>query len=206
MKSADSPSRPASTVALPDGYTFLEKIDLKENKKLMLLVSLLSLLMMVPLGIIGHLWVPFQVFMAMNTRYWLTLLCILVPMFIYVILHEAVHGIFMRIYGGVKPHFGVISVYAYAGSKAYFNRFHYMIIGLSPIAIWGVVLAVVCLLVPREWFWYAYFIQIMNLSGAAGDLYVTVRMLKMPRDILVQDSGVAMSVYSRSEKLTDPSK
>ena len=41
-----------------------------------------------------------------------------------------------------------------------------------------------------------YFIQITNISGGAGDLYVTFKFSRMPSDILVQDSGVGMTVYS----------
>ena len=68
----------------------------------------------------------------------------------------------------------------------------------SPIVLWGVVLAVVNILVPAEWFWVIYIIQVLNLSGAAGDLYVSVKFSRLPRDILVQDYGIGMVVYSGS--------
>ncbi len=55
----------------------------------------------------------------------------------------------------------------------------------------------ICAIVPDEWFWIAYIIQIANISGAAGDLYVTARFTRLPKDILVRDSGVAMEVYSK---------
>lgn len=57
-------------------------------------------------------------------------------------------------------------------------------------------LAIINVLVPYEWFWVVYLIQLINLSGAAGDLFVTVRFSKMPKDILVRDYGVGMTVYS----------
>jgi len=69
---------------------------------------------------------------------------------------------------------------------------------LAPVVFWGIVLAVINVLVPLEWFWVVYFIQIINLSGAAGDLYVTVKFSRLPSDILVQDYGVGMTVYSRT--------
>ena len=34
------------------------------------------------------------------------------------------------------------------------------------------------------------------LSGAAGDLFVTVKFSRMPSDVLIQDYGVGMKVYS----------
>jgi hypothetical protein len=61
------------------------------------------------------------------------------------------------------------------------------------------VLLIINLFVPLGWFWVVYLIQIANISGAAGDFFVTVKFLKMPRDILVQDYGVGMTVYSKEE-------
>ena len=51
---------------------------------------------------------------------------------------------------------------------------------------------------PTLGFWGIYFIQIANLSGAAGDLYVTYLFSRLPSDILVQDVGVSMVVYHHS--------
>lgn len=64
--------------------------------------------------------------------------------------------------------------------------------------LWGFVLLILNFLVPPSYFWVVYFIQIANISGAAGDLYVTWKFSRLPRDILVQDYGAGMKVYSRS--------
>ena len=71
-----------------------------------------------------------------------------------------------------------------------------MTIALAPIVLWGIVLAALNMLVPVEWFWVVYIIQIGNISGGTGDLYVTWKFSKMPDDILVHDSGIEMEVYS----------
>ena len=89
-------------------------------------------------------------------------------------------------------------MYAFAGSDDYYDKTAYIFIALAPIVLWGVVLAVVNILVPAEWFWVIYIIQVLNLSGAAGDLYVSVKFSRLPRDILVQDYGIGMVVYSES--------
>ena len=85
---------------------------------------------------------------------------------------------------------------AFVGSNAYYCRKHYIIIALAPIVVWGVVLGIVNVLVPEDWFYVVYMIQMTNISGAAGDLYVSWKMNRLPEDILIQDSGVAMTVYS----------
>ncbi len=189
-----------TSATLPVSYREIERIDLKENKKLFLLVNVLSLVIAIPFLALGFLVVPISSLMqGGSSAYWLRIAVILGGLLIYIVLHEAVHGIFMKAFSGVKPHYGMSLTYAYAGSDAYFNRRHYIIIALAPIVIWGLVLAALCFLLPRIWFWAVYFIQLMNLSGAAGDLYVTVRMLRMPADILVRDTGVAMTVYSAEQ-------
>ena len=88
-------------------------------------------------------------------------------------------------------------MYAFAGSDDYYAKKPYIFIALAPIVVWGIVLAVINLLVPRQWFWMVYLIQVINLSGAAGDLFVTVKFSRLPKDILVRDYGVGMRVYSK---------
>ena len=88
-------------------------------------------------------------------------------------------------------------MYAFVGSSDYYDKTAYIFIALAPVVIWGIVLAIVNLLVSVEWFWVVYFIQIMNLSGAAGDLYVTVKFSRLPKDVLIQDYGVGMKVFSK---------
>lgn len=190
-----------TTTTLPEGYSVLERIDLKDNRKQFLIVNILSAVVLLALLLPALFLVPIHTMMEGEPLSGLLRLaatfggCI-----VYILLHELVHGIFMKGFSRVKPHYGLSLTYAYAGSTAYFNRRHYVIIALAPVVIWGVVLAAAIPFVPRAWFWVLYFIQLMNLSGAAGDLYVTARMSRMPADILVQDSGVAMTVYSRTAR------
>ena len=40
-------------------------------------------------------------------------------------------------------------------------------------------------------------LQIINLSGAAGDLIVTIKFSGFPKDILIRDYGVGMTVFSK---------
>lgn len=112
------------------------------------------------------------------------------------VLHEVVHGIVMKLCGTKKIKYGFNGLYAYAGSDDYYDKKSYIIIALAPIVLFGIILGIINALVPKEWFWVVYFIQLENISGAAGDLYVTFKFLKLPNDILVKDSGLGMSVFS----------
>lgn len=75
----------------------------------------------------------------------------------------------------------------------------YIFIALAPVVLWGIVLAVINAFVPEAWFWVVYLLQVINLSGAAGDLFVTVKFSRFPKDILVRDYGVGMTVYSEMQ-------
>ncbi len=185
---------------LPLGYEKILDIDLQRNKKMMLGVNIGAIAVSVIMVAAALPFVPITSLFDMSGGllvYALRFLALLAGMVAYIILHELVHGILMKHFGGVKPHYGFTLMYAYAGSSAYFNKKSYIIIGLAPVVIWGIVLGVLCAVVPEGWFWVVYLIQIMNLSGAAGDAYVTYKMLTLPDDILVNDTGVAMTVYGK---------
>ena len=187
---------------LPDGFIEIYSIDLKKNKKAALLVNALAIIIGVALAIIGHFIVPITTLFSMDsgiTMYMLRYLVLVISLILYIILHEFVHGIAMKICGTKKVKYGFTGLYAFAGSNDYYDKISYIFIALAPIVVWGIILAVINIFVPAEWFWIVYFIQLSNLSGAAGDLYVTVKFSKMPRDILIFDYGVGMKVFSNQQ-------
>ena len=187
-----------TTTVLPQGFVEIAKIDLAQNKKEALIVNGLALAIGIVMIVVGMIGVPIMTLFAMTNlgEYILKLVTLLLGMLAYIVLHEMVHGVFMYRFSHVKPTFGFKGLYAYAGSTAYFNRRDYLIIALSPIVLWGIVLAVITAIAPVGWFWPVYAVQIVNISGAAGDLYVAWRFRKFPQDILTLDSGTDMIVYA----------
>lgn len=185
-------------IILPGGYREALHIDLQKDRKLALLINGICLGLAVPLFLLGCSVASFYDFLFDGNPFYL--MVAVAGSIVYIFLHELVHGIFMRGFSGVRPHYGFTGLYAYAGSNVYFDRTRYIIIAMAPIVVWGIVLAVICALVPQRWFWSFYLIQIMNITGAAGDLYVTWRFMKLPRDILIQDTGIAMTVYTRQQE------
>lgn len=183
-----------SYVDLPYGYKAILSIDLQKDKKLAGIVNGIALVLMVILFFIGNAIIPFSEFYEMGL---VPTIVMCMGIIAYIILHELVHGICMYGYSKVKPSYGFTGLYAYAGSKCYFNKKSYIVIALAPIVVWGIVLLVLNLIFKEKWFWVIYFIQIMNISGAGGDLYVTYRFSKLPKDILINDTGVAMTIYSK---------
>ncbi len=183
---------------LPDGYQEIFSVDLQKDKKIAVLVNILALIIAVVLLIPANFKIPILTFFDVHQQnYGIKLLAVFASLLAYIILHEIVHGIAMKICGTQKVKYGFTGLYAFAGSEDYYNKKSYIFIALAPIVFWGIVLAVINVMVPIQWFWGVYFIQVMNLSGAAGDCYVTVKFLRLPKDILVKDSGIGMKVYSK---------
>lgn len=190
---------------LPDGYREIYKLDLQKDKKTAIVVNLLAVVISIIMLIAGHFIVPVtkildDIISPDNITSFLGRIIVLIAgLVIYLILHELVHSICMKFFGAKKVKYGFTGLYAFTGCDDYFSKTPYIIIALAPIVVWGIVLLVLNLLVDSSWFWVVYLIQIMNISGAAGDLYVTCKFAKMPEDILVHDSGVAMEVYSSAK-------
>lgn len=190
-----------SYVSLPEGYREILKIDLQQNKKLALLVNGLAIVIMVVMIAVAVPFVPFSTLFDLTEAglmgFGIKMMVVGVGSMVYIVLHEAVHGIVMKRCCEAKVKFGFTGLYAFAGSDGYYCRKHYILIALAPVVVWGIVLGILNAVLPISWFYVVYIIQITNISGAAGDLYVTWKMMRLPKDILVRDSGVSMQVFSR---------
>ena len=185
---------------LPDDYREIYSIDLQKDKKMSVIVNGLAIviaaLLAIPMNFVVPIYTMFD--LENGTKDILIKYGVLIALMItYMILHEIVHGIAMRICGTKKVKYGFTGLYAFAGSKDFYDIKSYIFIALAPVVLWGVILGVVNLFVPIGWFWVVYLIQIVNLSGAAGDLFVTIKFSRLPKDILVQDYGVGMKVFSK---------
>lgn len=185
-----------AVIALPENYYEIFRLDLQKDFKKALLVNILCLVIAAVMLAAAFWLVPYKYTRNINLSISRCVI-ILVSIIIYMVLHEFVHGIFMRYYsGGVKVKYGFTGLYAYAGSEAYFGKKAYTVIALAPVIILGAILLALNLIFAENWFWTIYLIQTLNISGAAGDFYVVYKFSGMPREILVQDSGTDMTVFA----------
>lgn len=181
---------------LPQGYVPFASIDLLHNKKQFWIVNGLSIALCVLMLIPPFLW-GYSLFFGGDgslSASFLRMGAALVGLLAYIALHELTHGAVMKACGA-SVRYGYKVVYAYAGSYAYFTRSAYFVIALAPVVLWGIVFAVLTACLPEHWFWVGWLWQLMNVSGAAGDFYCSIRILRAPRDTLVQDTGTAMTFY-----------
>lgn len=187
---------------LPEGYREYYSVDLQKDKKTALYVNALAAVLALLVGIPMHLYYPIWYLFSFDNpgQYLCRMAVLLISLFAYICLHELTHAAVMKHYGAKKVRFGFTGLYAYAGSlEDYFGKTPYIHTAVAPVIVWGIVFAVLSLLVKGPWLWIVFFLQIMNVSGAAGDLFVAFKFSRFPDDILIRDTGIDMTVYSKEE-------
>lgn len=182
---------------LPAGYREIKRIDLMSNRKEAILVNVLALGIMAAMAALGFVICPPFSSFVIGLHTLIDIVLLFACGFLYMLLHELIHGIFMKGFSGVKPKYGFTGLYAYAGSEALFGRRQYLIIAFAPVVLLGVLLAVLNYTYYETDFWFFYLIQVFNLSGAAGDIYVGCLIGRAQREVLVRDSGTGMTLYAR---------
>lgn len=192
-----------SYTALPCEYGEIYSLNLQKDKKKAILVNGIAVIIGVAMALFAHFFVsPVSSLFDFSDgfgMYFLRFGVLIASSVAYIILHEAVHGVAMKICGTKKIKYGFTGLYAFAGSDDYYPLGPYVFIALAPVVLFGMIFAVLCVFLEGAWFWVIYILQITNISGAAGDLFVTVRFLLLPKDILVRDFGVSMTVYSKTQ-------
>jgi Putative zincin peptidase len=175
---------------LPNHYEYLSGIDMKNNKKQFYLMNILSVILFVACFI--GLMIIKSSFEIDLIRYGVFMGgCI-----VYIILHEIVHAIFFRIKNDVKVKF---KFHGFAASASvpgvYYHKVHYLIISLAPFVLLSLVFIPSLFLISDYWFAILYLIFSMHVSGCSGDFYVFVKVLLMPKDVIIEDDGISMKIY-----------
>lgn len=186
-----------NTTVLPRGYDAVRSVDLRGNKKLSLWVHLLALVLAALMLLLAPRSTVLTGFLPSHSPFWwVRVLALLGGVGLYLLLHVLVHGLCIRRFAKVRPRYGFSGLFAYAGSaEAYFDRRSYLILTLAPVITLGFLLFVGQLVVPWDWFWVLYLLQVCNVASAAWDLYCILVVVRQPRTLLVRDDGVSMTLY-----------
>ncbi len=188
------------TQTLPEGYSRILRLDLQRDRKLAVRVNLIGLAIMAAMAVGFHFIVPIRLFLG-DERSAGSVALHMAVLFggytAYIVLHELTHAAVMKAFGATKLRFGFTGLYAFAGSEEdWFDRTTYLPVALAPLTVWGLIFLALQLIVPEDWAWIVWFMQIGNVAGSVGDLYVSIRFSRLPREILVRDTGVSMDVYA----------
>ena len=186
---------------LPEGYELYERIDIAADAaKPMVIFGVLLTAGMILWGVFGAGHPISEAFQMEPFRVIFAAFGMIVGMVVYIFVHEGIHGFFIKMFSGRPPFYGknLKKGMFYAGSSCFFDSRAYVVIALAPLIVWGIVIALMLSELSTEapqFWWYLYVIQIFNFTGAAGDLYITGRVLRMPKDVLVQDDGILMKFF-----------
>ena len=116
---------------LPEGYKEIYSVDMQNDKKMMVLINLIAIVLSLVLVIPMHFVVPIFTLFNMDNgigNYFIRFVVLMVLMIVYLVLHELVHGIAMKMCGTEKVQYGFTGTYAFAKSDDYYNKKDYIVL------------------------------------------------------------------------------
>ena len=190
---------------MPAGYTRSGGIDLKNNKRLAIILNIVAVIITIfvffLLSGIAALVRPELNELSDSITVGVVLL-VLILMVITFVIHELIHGFFFWVFTRNKPIFALHLLYAYAGAPEWYIPVRqYAIISISPLVIIDLVGLLLMLLSPQSWVVIIIFLIAMNTGGAMGDLLVFVRLFKTTSTSLANDTGDAVTFYERATSI-----
>ena len=190
----------SATRDLPPTYQQSRTLDLASRPGLMILLNLLGLLLFFAFGLAflllaGAIYpgVKFGIssFSAVSG-----VLAFLLGYAGVLVLHELVHGLFFVIFTRSRPHFGLKQMYAYACAPDwYIPRNQFLVVGLAPFILITLGGFVLLPLASVNLATFMLFAMAVNASGAIGDLYTVVWILRFPANAFVCDHGEKFTIY-----------
>ena len=195
--------RPSQT--LPPGYTLRANFSMK-NKNTLLLMNLAGVV-----GLIFSGWFFSAAALAVQPAAQVSLLsvringldalwtvaAVLGVMALVILVHEAIHGVGFWLLCGVRPTFAFRGAYAYAAAPGwYLPRDRYLLTGLAPLVLISLVCLGLFIVVPAGWVFPLVLAAVLNASGAVGDIWVAVLLLRQPRQALAIDEGDQVSIFA----------
>lgn len=186
---------------LPKDYILYKKIDLSENRGLVIVLNVAGVFLFILFG-----WVFFRIGAilrpdvnineVLQASSPILIILIIISFILVIILHELIHGLFFWWLTGDRPEFGFRGAYAYAGAPDwYLPRFPYLIIGSAPLVVITILGIALILFVPPRVLFPLLFALVTNAAGSLGDILVVGWLITVQQAILVCDTGDAISVY-----------
>lgn len=180
---------------LPEGYREIKVVDAKD-KKTVTLMTAVSFVITVAVAALGVVFIEVD---WLSVRPWeLFLFCAV--MFLYIVLHELVHGAAYKLLTKQKLTFGMTLAVAFCGVPTiYVYRKAALIALLSPFVVFTFVFGGLIFLPNPLYSFFFTFMLGLHIGGCSGDLYVTGLYLFKLKDstILMQDTGPKQTFYSK---------
>lgn len=176
-----------------------KKIDIAENKKTKLCIYGAAAAVSILMVVIGLLIEP------ISTLFETTGVMMLVLRFVIVIallaaclyLHEYIHVITIKKLSGETCKIDFRKLYACVLTDSYFSKRGYLIVCFAPVAIIGILLLLLMIILPSKCFWILYIAEILNIAGAAGDVYTAIILLKEKSGLWIKDEVNYITYWKR---------
>ena len=183
---------------LPCGYTEKFTIDAK-SKKTAIIMNIACLLITAAIIAVAYIIIKPTAFFG-NYSFARNIIFI-AAIFLYIILHELVHGIAYKLTTGRKLTFGLTISVAYCGvPDIYVYRKTALIALLAPFVVFIPVFLIPALLFTNAWDkLYCTILLAIHIGGCVGDLYDTLIYLFRFRspDTLMRDTGPKQTFYTK---------
>lgn len=176
----------ANSKILPLHYQEYQIHDLKEDKKIALVIQIMSCV------VVGFMvLITFLLDLPMKNELSLILKIVLtvVFVFVYMVIHELTHGVLIRIISKEKPSYAIRFPYLITGSNHYYNKQSFLLILLTPVILWGLIVLVLLIVLPDKLFMSSYVVFGLNFAGSSGDFVQAIMIKRLPDNTLIQDKG-----------------
>ncbi len=189
---------------LPDGYVAAGGVTLANNRRLMILLNVIGVPWMavcavffaVLAGAIRPQGLTLQLDSATPAGLFGGLIGGLVLLASVLVLHEAAHGLFFWLFTRARPVFGFKGWYAYAAAPGWhLSRGRFLAVLLAPFVALPVVGLPLVAFGPPVVVIFTLLALIVNATSAIGDLYMCVRLLRLPRAAVVEDRHDGITWY-----------
>ena len=190
---------------LPDGYQ--EVLYYRLNKPIRLVVlQILSILLFVVFGLIfwnvaiGLGKLPSRIQIGLTG-----MILLVVGTLLTLFLHELTHGVMMQMFGA-KPRYGVLWKQAmfYATTPGYaYRRNDYLLVILAPLFILSILVILGIWFAQGSTLWVALLAicGAINASGAIGDLWIAIIVLRYARTAYVMDERDGVRVFLQNSEV-----
>jgi len=185
--------------SLPSDYQEVLSWKVTEKRSRVITLNILGVLLFVIFGLIFSSLAVRLGKLPSQGEYGLSeISLVFVGILLTFVLHELTHGLVMQMFGA-KPKYGIIwkGMMFYATSPGYaYHRNNYVVIALAPFVFISILVVLgIWLLQGTLWVALLGICGIINASGAIGDMWMTMIVLRYATTAYVMDERDGIRVF-----------
>lgn len=186
-----------NTNVLPTGYGVRTTVDLKSNRKVAISIQIgFIVIAAVMVGLALILRFP----LSSGFSTWVTIVVTILACLFYMVVHELAHAGFLWLFTRIRPVVMLRIPYLSIGGRGYLNKRSFFVVALAPVVIWGLILVMLLVALPLQFFFSVYIVTVLNFAGSSGDYFQAFAIAKLPPSALIQDDGKVTTVYLPTER------